>query len=151
MSDPERWAKMKRLLNIVLGRKDRQKFSPGNSFRRDQYVALASKLCVGPNRKPVMNMKREDIREPDKTDLTGWIMFSGAEDSEFMSDPANFVRVSLPSYIKEDPSMGFVVDLPVGAEVVRNQKEMRWRRVIDNKVYDSDATVLAELDPETEE
>jgi hypothetical protein len=98
-----------------------------------------------------MNMKREDVREPEKTDLTGWIMFSGAEDSDFMSDPENFVRVSLPSYIKEDPSLGFVVDLPVGAEVVRNQKEMRWRRVIDNKVYDSDGTILAELEPQTEE
>lgn len=142
---------MNRLLKILFGRKKQTKIKPGYSFRPDQIVALASKLCVGPNRRPVMNMKRHEIKESEKTDLTGWMMFSGAEDSDFMSDPKNFVRVSLPSYIKEDPTMGFVVDLPVGAEVVRNKKEMRWRRVIDNKVYDSDGTILAELDPQTEE
>lgn len=120
--------------------------APGWSFRPNQSVGIASRLCIGPDRRKVMNMKREPIPESDaETDLTGWFMFSGAESEKFMADPSNFVRVSLPAFIRDDPSLAAVVDLPVDTEVVRNEKDMIWRRVIDDKVLDSRGGIIAEL------
>jgi hypothetical protein len=122
---------------------------PGSSFRRDQTVALASPMCVGPDRKPIMHLQRIEV--PEGSDLTGWLLASGEESNALLSDASAWLRVSLPSFIREDPTLAPIVDSPVKSEWTRNKKEMIWRRIVEDKVVDASGGTLAEFgDPKDE-
>jgi hypothetical protein len=116
---------------------------PGSSFRRDQTVALASPMCVGPERKPIMHLQRIDV--PPESDLTGWLLASGEESEAMLSDASVWIRVSLPSFIREDPTLAPIVDSLVESEWTRNRKEMIWRRILGDKVIDASGRTLAEF------
>ena len=90
-----------------------------------------------------MHLERIDV--PEGSDLTGWLLASGEESEALLSDASVWVRVSLPSFIREDPTLAPIVDSPVESEWTRNRKEMIWRRIVGNKVVDALGCTLAEF------
>jgi hypothetical protein len=132
---------LKRLLGFFNKSPRREPMPPGHSLGLEQTVAFASDLCIGPNRKPVRYMRRDDCSLTLKNH-TRWILFSGEESAEEFRDPSRFKRVFLPSFIREDTSLAPLVDSPVGAEWTRSKAENIWRRIVNDQVIDDDGKVI---------
>ena len=90
-------------------------------------------------------MHLQRIEVPAGSDLTGWLLASGEESEALLSDASVWMRVSLPSFIREDLTLAPIVDSPVESEWTRNKKDMIWRRIVGDKVVDASGRILAEF------
>jgi hypothetical protein len=129
------------LFGLFKKKRDEEPLRPGHSFSPDQTVAFASDLCIGSDRTPVRYMRR-DAAFLTLRNHTGWILFSGEESAEQFRDPSRVKQVSLPSFIREDPSLGPLIDSPVGTEWTRSRTENIWRRIVNDQVVDEDGNVI---------
>jgi hypothetical protein len=74
---------------------------------------------------------------------TGWILFSGQESTEESGDPRSFKLVSLLSFIREDPSLGSLIDSPIGTEWTRSADELIWRQIVNGQVVDETGRIIS--------
>ncbi|HWB58850.1 MAG TPA: DUF2185 domain-containing protein [Chthoniobacteraceae bacterium] len=100
-------------------------------------LALISKLCIGPNRKKIRYMSRE---EPQNDQDSGWILFSGEEPMPLK--PSDFVPTSLTVFIREDSSLEKPLRAPVGTEWTRKPPEDVWLRIIGDDVVNDEGRVV---------
>lgn len=103
----------------------------------DGSIAFASKLCIGPNRKRVRFMRRD---EPKSAKDSGWVLFSGGEKTPL--NPADFVATALPAFIRDDPTLEMPFRAPVGTEWTRKSPEDAWLRIVGDDVVDDQGCVV---------
>ncbi len=105
-------------------------------------LAAVSSQCIGPDRLPVMHGVRE---HPNNVSDSGWILANGHELPEFSSDADNYKLVPLERMIECDPTLGPLLDFPVGSEVTRLQVGEPWRFIVNGQVVDADGRVVGGL------
>jgi len=82
--------------------------------------------------------------EPVDTQDSGWFVFSGDEDQEYINEPTNFSRCETSKILEIDPSIASLLDSPPGSEFVRDKTDESFRTVKDTGSEDiADLHVLA--------
>ena len=92
-------------------------------------LAMATKLCVGPNRSKVRFILRE---EPNDTTDSGWVFFSGLEPEGYNELAENFVICPLLSFVEIEPDLIDLLDSPVGSMYERPRDDQGWQKVVDH-------------------
>jgi len=91
-------------------------------------LVLATKLCIGPDRKKVRFMLREELNNP--TD-SGWVFFSGLEPDGYNNNPDNFDICPLSRFIDIEPSIEPLINSPIGSAWERPTDDSGWIEVVD--------------------
>ena len=115
--------------------------APGNPFSGwpPGSIAFVSKLCIGPNRKKVRFMRRD---EPRSAQDSGWTLYSGDERTPV--DPADFVATALPAFIRDDLTLERPFEARVGTEWTRRPPEDVWLRIMGDDVVDEHGSVVGQ-------
>ncbi len=77
---------------------------------------------------PVGFMYREEPDEDDEAD-SGWRIFSGTEDQEYVDDPENSGIYELNTIANYDPAIINYLDKPIGTELERVEGKDEFREL----------------------
>jgi hypothetical protein len=100
-------------------------------------IAFVSKLCIGPDRKKVRFMRRD---QPRSAQDSGWTLFSREE--RMRLNPADFVATALPAFIRDDPPLEKPFQTPVSTEWTRKPPEDVWLRIVGGDVVGDQGQVV---------
>ncbi|MBI2510693.1 MAG: DUF2185 domain-containing protein [Opitutae bacterium] len=103
----------------------------------DASLAWVSTACIGPERKKVRFMRRDEAKFRQDS---GWMLFSGEEEQPL--HPAAFVITALPLFVRDDPSLEGPLRASVGTEWTRKAPEDVWLRIVGDEVVDQSGVVV---------
>ncbi len=117
--------------------------TPDNASEVDRpFLALVSKLVVGEKPCPVRFMYRT---VPVNLKDTGWRMYSGYEDPEFLADPANMQPYPVETLIKMDASLEALIKSRPGS-VWERIPGSDWSEVLDFEIPTEEVAIQATND-----
>lgn len=112
---------------------------------KNGYLALMSRLVID-EKLPVRFMYKT---VPEHLNDTGWRLFTGYEDDEFLADEqVNMVPIPLERLTQIDDSLGPLLQYNAGTVWERHPESDGWERVYDYKIPSANVSVEITNDPE---
>lgn len=91
-------------------------------------LVMVTKLCIGPDRKRVRFILRD---EPNNPTDSGWIFFSGNEPEGYTDDSSNFTICPLFKFVELEPELESLLVSPVGSVYEKIGDDAPWVKVDD--------------------
>ena len=102
------------------------------------FLALVSKLCLD-DQLPIRFLYKT---VPEHLNDTGWRMYSGYEDDEYLANElANMLPVPLEKVCEMDVSLTDLVSYNAGTVWERTPEQDQWQRVYDFKIPSANVDV----------
>lgn len=112
---------------------------------KNGYLALMSRLVID-EKLPVRFMYKT---VPEHLNDTGWRLFTGYEDDEFLADEqVNMIPIPLERLIQIDDSLGPLLEYNAGTVWERHPESDGWERVYDYKIPSPNVSVEITNNPE---
>lgn len=87
-------------------------------------IIISNKILE--DKKNIMWMYRD---EPIDLVDSGWRVFSGTEEEDYLNEPSNFKTISTEQLILIDDSLKINLLAPVGSSFERDDRTLEWRPV----------------------
>lgn len=117
---------------------DQKPYQGEKNQTKNGFLTLMSRLVVD-EKLPVRFMYKT---VPEHLNDTGWRIFTGYEDEEFLANEAvNMIPMPTEKLIKLDPSLIPLLDYNAGTVWERTPDSNGWKRVYDYKIPSADIEV----------
>lgn len=112
---------------------------------KNGYLALMSRLVID-EKLPVRFMYKT---VPEHLNDTGWRLFTGYEDEEFLADEqVNMIPIPLDRLAQIDDSLAPLLEYNAGTVWERHPESDGWERVYDYKIPSAKVDVAITNDPD---